>query len=732
MTSMEKVRLGMIGCGAIAEIYHLPALEKIHSAVGNTVLADPNRDRLTAMADKFSVAHCVEDYRELEGKVDGVIVATPPSSHYAICKWFLERGIDVLCEKPLTESLEQAEDLVRIADQSNAHLAVNQTRRFFPTYQKIRELLDDRVLGDLQSIVYHDGTQFDWPAASPFHFSPGAKGAWSDTGVHLLDTICYWLGATPQLVQSLNDSHGGPEAVATVRLRQQECDIEIKVSRLGRLMNGFRIVGSLGSIEAPAEEFSEVRVKFNNGRSKVYKCGSRKLNYVDFATPLLENFVAVVRDKAQPAVSGQSTLGTIKLLEEAYEKSQTFCMPWNDRIGELSRDAAIDGDAKPLRVLVTGASGFVGGRVVEMLLRSKVAHPVAAVRTWSRAARVARYASEVAICDICDPDQVDKAVAGVDAIVHCAKGDDRESIVDGTRNLLESAVKHGVTRFVFLSTAEVYGPDVQGQTEETHATELIGRAYGDAKIEAEQLCRDFHDRGLLPTILRPSLIYGPFSESWTMAIAKRLQSGKWGLFDQQGDGKANLVYVDDLVQAILRSLTIDEARGEAFNVNGPDRVTWNDYFQRCNSALELPSLKRISVAKSRLRTGVMDSLSFVADKIVARFQDQLMEIYLRGGPAGQMMKRIKGEFASTPSGGELNDLYTRDVIYSDQKARDLIGYDPQFDIESGIRQSVQWLQHNELADGDASTPITNDSDLNQTETEATSLHPSRVAEDLVQ
>lgn len=732
MTSRDKIRLGVIGCGAIAEIYHLPALEGIACAVGNTVLADPNPARLAAMGGKFCVAECVEDFRELEGKVDGVIVATPPTTHYEICKWFLERGIDVLCEKPLTESLVEAEELVRIANETGAHLAVNQTRRFFPTYQKIRELLGEGVLGDLRSIVYHDGEEFDWPAASPFHFSAGAKGAWSDTGVHLLDTVCYWLDATPHLIQSLNDSHGGPEAVATVRLRHQQCDIEIKVSRLGRLMNGFRIVGSLGSIEAPAEEFSEVRVKLNSGETKVHRCGSRKLTYVDFATPLLENFIAVVRGKAKPIVSGESTLGTIQLLEEAYEKSQTFRMPWNDQIHELSRDAAIDGDAKPMRVLVTGASGFVGGRVVEMLLQSGVAQSVAAVRSWSRAARVARYASEVAICDICEPEQVDKAVAGVDAIVHCAKTDDRESIVDGTRNMLEAAVKHGVTRFVFLSTAEVYGPDVHGRIEESHATDATGRLYGDAKIEAEQVCREFHSRGVMPTILRPSLIYGPFSESWTVDVAKRLQSGKWGLFDQHGDGKANLVYVDDLVQAILRSLTMDEARGEEFNVNGPDVVSWNEYFDRCNSALRLPPLKRISATKSRLRTKAMDSLSFVADKIVERFEDKLMEIYERGGWAGRMMKRMKGELACTPSGGELNDLYARDAVYTDQKARDMIGYDPSFDIDSGIRQSVHWLQHNELAEGDSSTPTASAGAHKPAETATASLQRSQVTEDLVQ
>ena len=141
MPAEKKTRLGLVGCGAIAEIYHLPALQQSPHTAGHTLLADANPARLSAMSDKFSVAGCVQDFRELAGQVQGVIVATPPASHFEICRWFLERGIHVLCEKPLTESLAEAEELVRIADQRGAHLAVNQTRRFFPTYQKIRELL---------------------------------------------------------------------------------------------------------------------------------------------------------------------------------------------------------------------------------------------------------------------------------------------------------------------------------------------------------------------------------------------------------------------------------------------------------------------------------------------------------------------------------------------------------------------------------------------------------------
>ncbi|TWU35816.1 Inositol 2-dehydrogenase [Novipirellula aureliae] len=696
MSDRNHLRIGMIGCGAIAELYHLPALENLASAVGNTVLVDPNAARLAEMGKRFSVADAVEDYRTLEGKIDGVIVATPPASHFEICKWFLERGIDVLCEKPLTESGSQAKELVDIAEQNGAKLAVNQTRRFFPTYQKIRELIKDGILGELKSITYHDGNDFDWPAATPHHFARGAKGAWSDTGVHLLDTVCYWLGETPTLVESLNDSEIGPEAMATVRLKHGQCRVEIKVSRLGKLMNGFRIVGSLGTIEAVAEEFSEVRVKFHNGRNKVYSCGSRKVKYVDFAKPLLDNFADVVARKAEPTVSGRSTIGTISLLEQAYDESKTYAMPWKSPvkdIGELPSGAQTQ---QTMRVLVTGATGFLGGRVVEMMMEMDGLHPVASVRRWSRASRAARIGAEVAICDIEDANQVDKAVQGIDAIVHCAKTDDRESIVGGTRNLLEAAVKHGVKRFVYLSTGEVYGPDVKGEIVETTPTELTDRLYGDAKIEAEAVCREFHDRGLKPTILRPSVIYGPFSSSWTSNIATRLQSGKWGSFDQLGDGKANLVYVDDLVQAIVRSLRCDAAQGEAFNVNGPDTLTWNDYFERFNAALGFPPLQKFSAAKSRMRTQMMDAVRLVTSTVVARYQDRLMEVYLQGGPMSRLMKKVKGELSSVPSGAELNGLFSRDVVYCDEKAHSMLGYRPKYSIDEGIAQSVLWLRHHEV------------------------------------
>ncbi len=687
------VRMGVIGCGAIAELYHLPALAAHTQTAASIALADPNPTRLAAMQQQFRAAHAVKDYRELVGKVDAVIVATPPHLHYSAAKWFLDQGIHVLCEKPLTESISEARELVEAGEKSGAKLAVNQTRRFFPTYQKIRELIAAGTLGKIESIKYHDGVEFNWPAASPHHFQLGAKGAWSDTGVHLLDSVCYWLDAKPTLLRSQNDSFGGPEAMATVNLEHQGCHIEIKVSRLGKLMNGFQISGSLGSISAEAEDWDEFTVQFKDGREERFKCASNRLTYCDFAKPTIANLVQVVNGEAEPFVSGRSTLATIELLEQAMNAAKRYPMNWNKHLTIPLAPAS----QNPLRVLVTGAAGFLGARIVEAMSLSEFAKPVAAIRQWSRASQVACHPVEVVLCDIMNPEQVDAAVKGVDAIVHCAYTDDRETIVEGTRNLLEAAVRHRIQKFVYLSSAEAYGSDQGGIiTESTDAKPTAG-SYGDSKLAAEKLCQQFHDRGLKPTILRPSLIYGPFGTSWSVNVAKRLQSGKWGLFEGLGEGIANLVYVDDLVQAIFLSLVKDQAPGETFNVNGPDRPSWNTYFQKLNDALELPPLQRISPTKSRLRTRVMGAVGSVTSFFKAKFEDRLMEIYLRGGFASRLMKRLKGELDSTPSTGELNDLYSRKASYDDHKIHQLLGYSPRFDLDKGIQQTIDWMVLHEVS-----------------------------------
>lgn len=686
------VKVGIVGGGAIAELFHLPALTQNGKTRDSVWLAEPNNERREFLQSKFNLRGAAETYDEIIDKVDAFIVATPPATHYAICKELLDRGKHVLCEKPLTENYLQALDLKEIAAAKKVKLAVNQTRRFFPTYQKIRSLIQDEELGDLQSITYHEGIEFDWPAAGKHHFEPNAKGAWSDTGVHLLDTVCFWLDAQPELVSVHDDGFGGPEALVTVRMRHQSCDIELKISRLGKLPNSFEIVGTKGRITSDVENFTKVKVDSHSG-SKTHKC-SKPLQYLDLSHVVLNDFLNAILQKETPLANASSTIGVIELLEKAYDQAQRYDMPWN---GAIASQVFVRGaeTTKPSKVLVTGASGFLGGRIVECMQQAGVVEPVAGLRRWTRAARSARFGGEIRLCNLEDKSELADALTGVDSVVHCAKTDDRDSIVEGTRNLLQESKARGVNKFVFLSTAEVYGPDSQGDIEETQSLEPTGRIYGDSKLEAEQVCLEFAEQGIDVKILRPSIIYGPFSVSWSIDMAKRLLSGKWGTFGKHGEGYANLVYVDDLVQAIWLCL-IQETEQRVFNINGPETPTWNQYFDCFNNALSLPQLRSIEEGKSSLKTKVMDTVDYLSDKVLERFEDQLMEIYLRGGFLGRMMKRLKGELDSTPSGNELHDLFSRKARYVDSLARAQLGYVPQVSLGEGLARTTDWLRLHEI------------------------------------
>ncbi|HEY6565161.1 MAG TPA: hypothetical protein VIY86_11725, partial [Pirellulaceae bacterium] len=211
--------------------------------------------------------------------------------------------------------------------------------------------------------------------------------------------------------------------------------------------------------------------------------------------------------------------------------------------------------------------------------------------------------------------------------------------------------------------------------------------------------------------LRPSLIHGPFGQSWTIDVARRLLSGNWGQFQGHADGRANLVYVDDVAQAVLRALASPAAAGEAFNVNGPERVPWNDYFARFTAALGRPALATRSATRARFRTAAIHVVRQIVEPIRDRFRERLMDVYLRNGRASRLMKRLKKTLDTTPTVGELHGLFGRHAYYSDDKARRVLGYVPQFDLEQALALSVAWLRLHELtprADTESAAPSDDD------------------------
>lgn len=341
-------------------------------------------------------------------------------------------------------------------------------------------------------------------------------------------------------------------------------------------------------------------------------------------------------------------------------------------------------------ILVTGAGGFIGGRVVEVL-HSLAPHSVrASVRKWSSAARIGRLPVEIVLCDVTDARQVRTAVEGARAVVHCAYGD-RQTTVEGTRTVLQAALEEGVDRVVHLSTMEVYG-DVEGEIEEDMPLRKSGWTYRDSKVEAELVCRDYLDRGLPISVLRPTIVYGPFSRNWTVNFAERLVSGARFPAAKDCRGTCNLLYVDDLVGAILLALRQTAAVGEAFNVNGEDRLTWWQYITELNEALGLSALNGGGRIARRVRAIAMAPVRAFAREALRRFDEPIMALYRRSPLAQRAMRGAERTIRGTPSPGEYR-LFMRDVYLPADKARTLLGYRSLFPAREGIALSARWLRH---------------------------------------
>jgi nucleoside-diphosphate-sugar epimerase len=225
-----------------------------------------------------------------------------------------------------------------------------------------------------------------------------------------------------------------------------------------------------------------------------------------------------------------------------------------------------------VRVLVTGASGFVGRRVCALLAGAD--HEVIAA-TRATSSPVDGAARTCALGEIGPATQWQPALDGCDALVHLAarthRGDDasmRDDFfrinVEGSRGLIDAALAAGVRRVVFVSSAKVYGesspPDAQGRPHAFTATDVPRPAgpYGASKLAAEQLLRERCAAAQAAlTIFRPPLVYGPGNKANLFALMRAIERGVPLPLASIRNARS-LVFVDHLAEVIVAALTQGE------------------------------------------------------------------------------------------------------------------------------------------------------------------------------
>jgi len=247
-------------------------------------------------------------------------------------------------------------------------------------------------------------------------------------------------------------------------------------------------------------------------------------------------------------------------------------------------------------VVVTGAAGFIGGRVAQRLVQSGT--PVVAMDLPGRRFdHLSGAGLQVREADVTDAEALRRVLAGLRpaAVVHCAAlmggwGEPSEYHrvnVGGTRTVCEWAVGAGATRFVYISSVSVYGmPPIVG-IDETTPVRHIGLPYGDSKIEAEALVRRAHQAGLPSIILRPGDVFGPRAGEWVVKLVDSMRAGRMILI-AGGAGLINVTYVDNLVDAIEAALRRPEAPGRDYIITDGAPVTWKKYLHALAQAAACP------------------------------------------------------------------------------------------------------------------------------------------------
>jgi nucleoside-diphosphate-sugar epimerase len=377
------------------------------------------------------------------------------------------------------------------------------------------------------------------------------------------------------------------------------------------------------------------------------------------------------------------------------------------------------------RVLVIGASGFLGTRLVERLVLERGARVRALVRSVAGATRIARFPIEVVLGDVLDPRAVAAAAEGCAVVFNCAKGTGRDAArrratdVDGARHVVEAAHRAGA-RVVHVSTLAVYDLPRDGDADERTPDAPPGDPYADGKLAGERLALEHGARlGVPVAVVQPTVVYGPYSTIHGSEILGELRASRM-IVVNGGSGVCNAVYVDDAVTGLLLAATAERAAGERFLISGPEHPTWRDFFGAFERMLgvertvSLSEAKALALWRRSRRRGWLAAETMRALKTDRALRKRLLATR-EGAAARWLAERIvpkalsaaeeraqswsqsanlssEAEPPITPLRPWLVAYLAKCARVRIDKARELLGYEPRFGLDAGMRLTERWAQ----------------------------------------
>jgi dihydroflavonol-4-reductase len=321
-----------------------------------------------------------------------------------------------------------------------------------------------------------------------------------------------------------------------------------------------------------------------------------------------------------------------------------------------------------MKALVTGATGFTGGYLVENLLDYDY-EVRALVRPTSNIDKLKSLGVEFSFGDIRNKEEVDDAVQGVDIVFHIAAIFRSAGIpnsvywninVHGTENVLEASLRHRVKRIVHCSTGGVHGHIIDPPARETTPYKPSD-VYQESKAEGEKLALHYHrTKGLSVTVVRPTGIYGP-GDFRMLKMYRMIQNRRFIMLGS-GNTLYHLTYVTDLVEGIRLAGEKVVADGEVYFIAGENHITLNQFAGLIADEL---GVRRI---RWHFPVFPVYSLGFLCEKICVPLRVE-PPIYRR---------RV--------------DFFTQNHAFDITKAKQDLGYSPKVEPQEGIHLTTEWYK----------------------------------------
>jgi UDP-N-acetylglucosamine 3-dehydrogenase len=332
----KKLRVAVIGCGAIAQRRHIVEYEQ-NEHVELVAFADPVIERAEKYAEKHG-AKAYADYKQLlkEVQVDAVSVCTPNALHAPVAIAAAKVGAHVLVEKPMAATAEEGQAMIEAARENGALLMVGHNQRYMPPHVKAKEILDSGRLGKVltfRTAFGHPGPEgwsVDGRGSWFFRKPEAAMGAMGDLGVHKADLIRHLLSDE---VSEVGAFVGTIHKEGTDVDDNATCILRMRSGAIGTLTaswtyykggdNSTIIWCENGVIKIDTDPKDNVIVELRNGNVERYQVGAMATNEKQTHSGVVDAFVGHILAGTTPLVSGEEGLKSLQVILAAFESQAT-------------------------------------------------------------------------------------------------------------------------------------------------------------------------------------------------------------------------------------------------------------------------------------------------------------------------------------------------------------------------------------------------------------------------